>query len=179
LSAISLGLEAIRNQALRGWSELRPLERQPRICQALCRWIPPVSSQRPAQDRGCRIVPQTVPVMGQLGHRRATGPSVVTYNQAGGTRSAHPQRTQFLSITMLCSANFVNANFTILRENWSKSLTALGKKIPRNLQIAPLRTQHEVEAVSKPTCTGRPGLGDLVTGVSGSRCACPYGGHRG
>jgi len=27
-----------------------------------------------------------------------------------------------------------------------------------------LRTQHEVEAVSKPTRTGRPGLGDLVAG---------------
>jgi len=52
LSAISLCLEAIRNEALRGWSELRSLVRKPRICQALCRWIPPVSSQPPVRVRG-------------------------------------------------------------------------------------------------------------------------------
>jgi hypothetical protein len=84
VSVISLGLEAIRNEALWGWSELRPLERKPRICQALCRWIPPFSSQPPAQDRGCRIAPQTVPLTDRMCDRWATGPSVVTHNPAGG-----------------------------------------------------------------------------------------------
>jgi hypothetical protein len=68
--------------------------------------------------------------------RALMGPSVITHNQAGGTRRAHPERNQSLSITVLCFANFVNANFTFRQEKWFKSLTALGKRIPRNFQIA-------------------------------------------
>jgi hypothetical protein len=36
----------------RGWAQRRSLERKPLSCQALCRWIPPVSSHRPADEWG-------------------------------------------------------------------------------------------------------------------------------
>jgi hypothetical protein len=49
-------------EALFGWAELRSLERNPLICQALCRLIPSVTSQPPALDRGCRIADLTVKI---------------------------------------------------------------------------------------------------------------------
>jgi len=58
--------------------------------------------------------------------------------------------------TMLCFSKNRNANFTIRRENWSKSLTALGKKHSKNFKIAPLNAQREVDAVSTPTSTAWP-----------------------
>ena len=69
--AISLCPEAIRNGPFWVWAELRSLERKPRICQALCRWIPLVSSQISAQDRGRRIAPLTVPLTGRMCDRRS------------------------------------------------------------------------------------------------------------
>jgi hypothetical protein len=59
--AISLGPQATRNGAHLGAAEPRSLQRKPLPCQALCRWIPFVSRQSPAWDRGCRITPLTVP----------------------------------------------------------------------------------------------------------------------
>jgi hypothetical protein len=140
--AISLGPEAIRTGAFSGWAELRSLERKRLICQALCRWIPPISSQPPARDRGCRIAPRTVVLTCRMCDRRPRDPLVMTHNQGGGKRGAHPERTQSLSITVLCFSKKRNANFTIRRENWSKSLTALGKKLSKNFQIVPLITQQ-------------------------------------
>jgi len=106
------------------------------------------------------------------------GPSVIIHNQAGGTRGAHPERTLSLSITVLCFSKNRNANFTNRRENWSKSLTALGKKLSKNFKIvALLRTQHEVDAVSTPTRTGWPNREDLVAGRY--PCTCPRRGNRG
>jgi hypothetical protein len=67
---------------------------------------------------------------------------------------------------VLCFENFVNANFTIRRENWPKSLAALGKKIRRILKITHLRAQHAVEEVWKPIRTGRPGPGDLIAAAA-------------
>jgi hypothetical protein len=70
LWAISFGPEAIRNGAFWGQAELRSLERKSRTGQALCRWIPSISCQSPAEDRGDRIAPSTVPLTRRMCGRR-------------------------------------------------------------------------------------------------------------
>jgi hypothetical protein len=91
-----------RDRAFLGTGELRSLERKPLLCRALCRWIPPVFSQPPAQDSGCRIEPLTVAHTRRMCDSRAfMGPSVIIHYQAGATRGARPGRAQSLSITML------------------------------------------------------------------------------
>ena len=88
--------------------------------------------------------------------RAREGPSVITHNQAGVTRGAHPERTQSRSLTMLCWEKNGTRPLAIGRENGSQSLTALGKKRSKNFQIAPLRTRPEVDAEPRPASTGRP-----------------------
>jgi hypothetical protein len=122
--------------AVPGRAELRSLERKPLWCQALCRLIPPVSSQPPARDRGCRIgMLLTVALTGRLCHRRA--PVSRSSDRPGQRDTGCAPRTHSIPIyTVLRFQNFVNAHFTIWRKNRSKSLTSLGKKNPRNFQIA-------------------------------------------
>src|SRR5271163_983974 len=93
---------------------------KPLICQALCRRIPPVPSQPPAEDRGCRIAHRTVGFTERIGHQRAAaGPSVTTHSEVGGTPGAHPERNLPLSIyTVLC-----------FRKNVLQSLQFGGKKL--------------------------------------------------
>jgi len=50
-------------------------------------------------------------------------------------------------------------------KNWSKSLTALGKKLSRYFEIVPLRTQQEIDMVSMATRKGRPGWEVLMAGI--------------
>jgi hypothetical protein len=130
--------------------------RKPLVCQALCRWVPPVSSQlRPRiEGVGSPIGPCQSRV--ECAVARRGGPSVIKHNPAGGTHGAHPERTQSLPITVLCFSKDVMQTLQFGGKNCSKSLTALGKKLSMNSQIAPLRTQQSVDAVSTPTCTGRP-----------------------
>ena len=58
--------------------------------------------------------------------------------------------------TVLCFPNFVNANFTIRRKNGSKSLTALGKKIPRNFQIVAFARSTRSRWCPSPAARGDP-----------------------
>ncbi len=46
---------ATRNGAFSGWADLKSFERKPFISRALCQFIPSVTRQPRALDRGCRI----------------------------------------------------------------------------------------------------------------------------
>ena len=111
-------------------------------------------------DRGTHASNVRSPGEGSVGHHPQPG--------RWDTRCAPPAHSIPI-YTVLCFANFVNANFTIRRENGSKSLTALGKKLSQNSEIVTLAHAAIGRGGVEAPRAGRPGPGDLVAGPE-ARC---------